>query len=205
MTDPAAGRLEALWQGDFGREYTERNAGRREARARFWREVLDAAPAARVLEVGCNRGLNLEWIAPRVTGRLVGVDVNAFALGRLRAALPRVDAVAAAARALPFADASFDLVFTMGVLIHLEPATLPAVMAEIVRCSRRWVLCGEYFADAPTEVFYRGHAGALFKQDYGARYREVAPGLALHRRGHLTRAEGFDDVTWWLFEKGAAR
>ena len=78
---------------------------------------------------------------------------------------------------------------------------LPAsAMAEIVRCSQRFVLCGEYHADELTEVEYRGQEGALFKCDFGRFYQERFPQLTLVEQGFLGRAEGWDDLTWWLFE-----
>ena len=90
----------------------------------------------------------------------------------------------------------------MGVLIHQPPGQLPAVMDEIVRCSRRYVLCGEYRADEPEEVHYRGQAGALFRQDYGRLYRDRFPGLRLVEEGFLPRKEGAgDDATFWVFEQ----
>ena len=60
-TPPDAARLEALWSGEFGDAYTERNTAAGEGRRRFWRATLDEFPAARVLEVGCNLGANLRW------------------------------------------------------------------------------------------------------------------------------------------------
>jgi hypothetical protein len=109
----------------------------------------------------------------------------------------------ASARELPFADDSFDLVFTTGVLIHQSPDELPRVMDEIVRCSRRYVLCGEYRADELEEVPYRGQRGALYKQDYGALYQERFPQLQLLEEGFLPKSEGvWDDVTYWIFEQG---
>ena len=104
-------------------------------------------------------------------------------------------------RELPFRDRWFDLVFTMGVLIHQPESTLPLVMAEIVRCSRRYVLCGEYFAEQTIEVPYRNQSGALFKRNYGRIYQELFPELRLIQRGFLGRDEGWDDVTHWMFEK----
>ena len=74
-------------------------------------------------------------------------------------------------------------------------------MSEIVRCSRRYVLCGEYYADELTEVAYRGHRGALFKRDFGRLYQNLFPELELRADGFLSKADGWDDVTWWLFEK----
>jgi pseudaminic acid biosynthesis-associated methylase len=199
---PDAERLEALWSGEFGDAYTARNAAAGEERRHFWRATLDEFPAARVLEVGCNLGANLRWIASgEAAGTICGVDVNLQALDRLRRAAPRARPVAATALGLPFADRAFDLVFTVGVLIHQPPAALAGVMAEIVRCSRRFVLCGEYYAAEPTEIPYRGQTGALFKRDFGGLYRELFPRLALRKHGLLSRAEGWDDVTFWIFEK----
>ncbi len=198
-------RLESLWRGSFGREYTDRNAVKGARRWTFWNELLSTIKVASVLEVGCNLGANLKWIRPRVP-TAIGVDVNEYPLPRLRETVPGVGVSVAVARALPFRDGAFDLVFTMGVLIHHAPDLLPLAMREIVRCSRRYVLCGEYFAETLTEVSYRGHAGALFKQDFGARYQELFPGLKLLERGRLLDEDGWDDdeVTFWLFEKAAA-
>jgi spore coat polysaccharide biosynthesis protein SpsF len=104
-------------------------------------------------------------------------------------------------RELPFRDRWFDLVFTMGVLIHQPEITLPLVMAEIVRCSRRNVLCGEYFAEQTTEVPYRNQSSALFKRNYGGIYQELFPELRLLCQGFFSRDEGWDDITYWAFEK----
>lgn len=198
-----ARRLEALWRGEFGRAYTERNAGKGERRARFWSRLLSRLDVGSVLEVGSNIGLNLRFIAARIQpGPVVGIDVNEYPLPRLLATVPTVRAVAATARALPFRNGAFDLVFTMGVLIHQAPDILPAAMREIVRCSRRWVLCGEYFAETLTEVAYRGQRGALFKLDFGRRYLELAPHLRLVEQGRLAEDDGWDDITFWLFERG---
>jgi pseudaminic acid biosynthesis-associated methylase len=200
-TTPEALRLEDLWSGDFGNEYVDRNTDFSHRRS-FWSSVLRARHIARVLEVGCNIGGNLEWIAGDTSDRLVvGVDVNARALRDLRGRVPAARATEAPARSLPFRDRAFDLVFTMGVLIHQPEDTLAQVMAEMVRCSRRWVLCGEYFAPETIEVAYRGQAGALFKRDYGGLFCDGYPDLTVADRGFLSRSDGWDDVTWWLLER----
>jgi hypothetical protein len=141
----------------------------------------------------------------RVVGpeHVAGVDVNEGALAIARERIPGADLRLAPADALPFGDGAFELVFTMTVLIHLPARVLPAAMREVVRTSSRYVLCGEYHADEPTEVHYRGHDGALFKRDWGALYAELHPGLRLLDRGFLPNDEqaAWDDVTWWLFEQ----
>jgi spore coat polysaccharide biosynthesis protein SpsF len=203
--EPDAVRLERLWAGGFGNEYLERNAGAGGGRDVFWKTFLTIHPAHRVLEVGCNAGANLQWIIQHVDpAETFGIDVNRLALSRLRQRLPSVSAVSGTARELPFRDRWFDLVFTAGVLIHQPDTTLPLVMAEVVRVSRRYVLCAEYFAPEKVEVPYRGATGALFKRDYGNLYRAFFPELELVDEGFLGPAEGWDDVTWWLFERVAA-
>jgi pseudaminic acid biosynthesis-associated methylase len=202
--DPEAKRLERLWGEDFGDAYVDRNRAAGEKRAGFWHALCAEIAPRSVLEVGCNVGGNLQWVAKDVAPENVfGVDVNLKALGELHKNAPGVNGVHARGRDLPFRDRWFDLAFTMGVLIHQPDATLPLVMAEIVRTSRRYVLCGEYFAESQVEVPYRGQSGALFKRNYGRIYQELFPELVLRKEGKLTAAEGFDDVTYWLFEKGA--
>src|SRR5437870_82627 len=98
-----AERLEALWEGNFGNAYTERNSNAGDIREPFWLEILNEFPVASVLEVGCNLGANLRWIAPHVKpGRTYGVDINASALRALRQQLPDVNALLLPARELPF-------------------------------------------------------------------------------------------------------
>lgn len=199
---PEASRLEKLWAGQFGDEYLARNLGAGEAREPFWQMILREFPVSSVLEVGCNLGANLQWIVSQVPAhRVYGVDINLKALAELHRQLPEVNAIWSPARELPFRDRWFDLVFTMGVLIHQPESTLPLVMAELVRTCRRYLLCGEYYAEQATEVHYRGEASALFKRDYGRMYRELFPELRLVQQGFLSRDEGWDDVTYWLFEK----
>jgi len=199
-----AARLEGLWSGEFGDDYVERNKAASEGRRPFWEHVLGAIEAGSALEIGCNVGGNLRWLAELLGAENVaGVDVNERALEVVRSELPGVDARVSSARELPFADDSFDLVFTTGVLIHQSPDELPRVMDEIVRCSRRYVLCGEYRADELEEVPYRGQRGALYKQDYGRLYQERFPQLRLLEEGFLPKSEGvWDDVTYWVFEQG---
>ena len=201
-TPSEADRLERLWEGGFGDEYVDRNRAAGEKRAPFWQSVISACHPRNVLEVGCNVGTNLRWISSLIPERDVyGVDVNLKALDELHKNLPGVNALWGQAREVPFRDRRFDLVFTMGVLIHQPPEVLPVVMSEIVRCSRRFVLCGEYHSPEPTEVAYRGQTGALFKRDFGGLYQQLFPGLVLRKQGFLSREEGWDDVTYWILER----
>ena len=197
-----ADRLEKLWAGGFGDSYVDRNAGDVQVRAPFWRGILEQFPSQRILEVGAAHGANLRVLSDMVPAhQLWGADINKAALAALPELAPGVNGSWALARELPFRDRWFDLVFTVGLLIHQPDSTLPLVMSEIVRCSRRWVMWGEYHSDDPTEVTYQGQEGVLFKRDYGRLYRELFPGLELRAEGFLTKEEGFDRVTWQVLER----
>jgi pseudaminic acid biosynthesis-associated methylase len=169
----------------------------------LWRWLHEHHTFGNVLEVGCNIGGNLHWLRQLVPPRRVyGVDINEKALGEARTAMPDVNTVFSPARSLPFRDAAFDLVFTTGVLIHQAPDTLPIVMNEIVRCSRRYVMCGEYFAEELEEIEYHGERGALYRRNWGATYQSLFPELKLvHERFEAWAESGWDDMTFSLFEK----
>jgi pseudaminic acid biosynthesis-associated methylase len=203
MTISEAARLEALWSGDFGNDYVERNLRAYHERGDFWTSLLTTMRPASVLEVGSNVGGNLQWVTQVVPPeQVVGIDVNRMALQELQERLPGVRGVESSARELPFDDRSFELVFTMGVLIHQPDESLPAVMDEMVRVSSRYVLCGEYGGEETTEIPYRGYRNALFRRDYGGLFAtRFRAELQLAFSGFLGTEDGFDNVTWWLFER----
>ena len=93
MTEADEGaRLEALWAGEFGDDYVQRNQAAGEGRGPFWQERLGNIEVASALEVGCNIGGNLRWLAEFLgPGSVAGIDVNERALTRLREAIPDAD------------------------------------------------------------------------------------------------------------------
>ena len=198
------------WKGDFGDEYTKRNAPLPEvlaARLKMWSRILstlDGAPPESILEVGANLGLNMRVLRLLTQAALTAVEPNASARARLveDGVLPAERVHDAFGARLPFADGAHDLVFTSGVLIHVPPADLAATCREIVRVARRYVLAVEYNSEQPVELPYRNHEGLLFKRDFGQFYLDTCPGLAVRDYGFFWRpATGLDNLTWWLFEK----
>jgi pseudaminic acid biosynthesis-associated methylase len=203
MPDKEAQRLEQLWAGEFGKQYMERNKNAANRRDVFWKDLLSRYPVKNVLEVGCNIGANLHWLAQILPpSEVTGIDINPLALEALKKNVPGVQAVLSGARRLPFPDEKFELVFTAGVLIHQPEETLVQVMGEVYRLSKRYVLCLEYHSDLIVEVPYRDQSGALFKRPYGVLYQKQFPALKQLKSGFLGRDTGWDDVTWHLFEKG---
>jgi pseudaminic acid biosynthesis-associated methylase len=183
-----------LWRGEFGDEYTKRNQVDWVTRRPFWEWVLEATHARSVLEVGCNAGWNmftLKTCAPPM--RVVGTDINEAALAQAHAAGLEVYNCLDF-RAVP---GKFELVFTAGVLIHIEPKHVREVMAAIIDKSYRWVLAVEYESEYEEAIPYRGHEDKCWKRPYHKLYMD----LGLHLVDRAT-PEGFDNCTAWLFEKG---
>jgi len=194
-----AERLERLWGGDFGDAYTHRNSHHFRLRKDWWIKLCTRLKLKRVLEVGCNACGNLKWVDGNAEA--YGVDINRVALETAKIAWPKLNLVYGTARDIPFKSGYFDLAFTCGVLIHQPTESLLQVMEEVVRCSKRYVLAMEYYAPKREEVPYRNQEGALFRDDYGGIYQERFD-LKPLETGKLGLEDGFDDVTWWLLEKG---
>lgn len=187
----------ALWAGDFGDQYHQRNADASRDRWPFWRDFYARYPVESVLEVGCGNGANLIWaVAPK----RAGVDVNAGAILAAQTRAPGALLMVVPATHLPFPDASYDLVFTAGVLIHQGPADLPFVMDEMWRVSSRYLLVIEYHDTDEVEVPYRGQRDALWRRPY-RRLFEERYALEHLETWMLTREVGFDDCAAYLWAK----
>jgi len=211
-TKPAGpgSQLEA-WTGQFGDEYLNRNDyedWKLKPGTLAFQRILGGLDIGSVLEVGSSIGLNLIFIDAALEGqaRLFAVEPNRKAFDKLTSQPDRLkldQAWNCSAFKLPPEDSSIDLVFTTGVLIHIDPEDLGRATDEIVRVSRRYVLCMEYFSDTPVEKTYRGQQGLLFKRDFGAWYQDRYPNLTCLRYGFIWKRElpVFDNVNWWLFGK----
>jgi pseudaminic acid biosynthesis-associated methylase len=201
MHSPSDTAQLALWTSEFGRAYTDRNDLDRPARVEVWRRITDGLALGGILEVGCNCGWNLEYLRRLGHHDLWGVEPQAYAVAKIRERWPDFNVRVGTAFDLPFADASFDLVFTSGVMIHIGPAELGRAMDEMYRASRRYLVAIEYDHPSEIEIPYRGHDAALWKRDHGAAWRRRYPGLRVLRSGLLGPDQGYDDCTFHLFEK----
>jgi len=191
----------ALWRSEFGRAYTERNDREKPERVAAWRRLLDGIAPVRVLEVGCNVGWNLVYLERLGITELYGVEPQLDVVERARGRRPDFNILHGTAFDLPFRDGYFDLVFTSGVLIHIERDSLDHVLDEMARVSRRWIAAIEYDHPCEQEIPYRGHGDALWKRDHGAAWQARHPELRLIRRLELGAEHGYDDCTAHLFEK----
>ncbi len=193
----------AVWSGEFGREYTDRNTFEIDALDSLYRNnygitrtqinqdfLGGIAHDASFLEVGCNTGNQLLLLQRMGYTNLSGVELQPYALEIARTRTRNISMAQGSALALPYDDASFDVVFTSGVLIHIAPEDIPRAVSEIHRVSKRFIWGLEYYAPNVTEVNYRQHDGLLWKMNYAQRYLDQFDDLELVREKHIPYLEG---------------
>jgi len=205
-------KQESAWKGEFGDAYNERNDMTPEEINKLYlklygikrsdlNELLIGSTYTEyvdILEVGCGTGNQLALVAygfPKES--LHGIDTNEAAV---KIAKERgFDVQVGSAFDLPYPDNSFDLVFTSGLLIHIDFPDLHDVQSEIVRVSKRFVWGLEYYSFSRAEIQYRNRPAMLWKDDYARHYRVY--GLKLLREIRLVRLDGSGVDTMFLLEK----
>jgi len=196
-----------FWKEHYAAEYIAKNDEfALEPGIKCWSEMLEKAGTIdSLLECGCNVGRNinfLNYVLPKAEKNIIEISHEAFGIVTERYQLK--NAYNGAILNAPFEKESFDLVYTMGVLIHIHPDDLLANMQKMYDCSKKYILMGEYFSRTPVMIEYQGEQDKLFKNDFGKVFMENHDVKLLDYGfiwGHLYDNAGFDDITWWLFEK----
>ena len=109
-----------------------------------------AAPAS-LLDVGCGEGVLTHQWAPRIDGRVVGIDLDDPALHAEweKRQAPNLEYMVMKAENLPFADDEFDTATAIEVLEHVPDPE--HTVAEMARVAQRWLL-----VSVPREPLWRG-------------------------------------------------
>jgi SAM-dependent methyltransferase len=148
----------------------------------FWRP--DVAPDERVLEMGCNAGANLARLHQLGYSNLSGVEINPHAIAVLRGAFPDLAESMTMHRGsiedvLPRLDTdAVDVLFTMGVLIHVHPAS-NWIFAEMVRVAARHICVIETEQAVSHYVFCRDYS-RVFERLGCRQLRSVEIGRSSH-------------------------
>lgn len=196
-----------FWANKYADEYINKNNKFDcEKGVEAWKIMLKNLEAVEtVLECGCNIGRNIQTlnvVLPNAKKSIIEISKPAYDFVTKQHTLDQsyngsiVDS--------NFENPTFNLVFTMGVLIHVHPDHLLANMEKMFNYSSKYILIGEYFNRTPVMVEYQGESEKLFKRDFGKLFMgNFAVNLVDYGFlwGHIYDDAGFDDVTWWLFEK----
>lgn len=197
---------EQFWATDFGNDYPSRNEGEKliSSNLALFSKIFKNCPSIQsVAELGCNIGLNLIAIN-RINKKLKlrGYEINENASKAARET--NIAEIVNTTVVEPLnTNTRFDVTFTKGVLIHINPEMLPAVYQNLYDLSTRYILVCEYYNPAPVSINYRGHEDRLFKRDFAGEIMQkynlklVDYGFNYQHDPYLTN----DDTTWFLLEK----
>jgi ubiquinone/menaquinone biosynthesis C-methylase UbiE len=155
---------------------------------REWRTIARALTLASgtrtVLDLPCGTGRFTGEVAEagyEVVGSDIAAPMMRVALDKVRDVAGVRGFVRADAEKLPFSDASVDCVMSIRFLLHVDRGVRVAVLREMARVARRWLVL-----DYRHKYSYR-YALLRVRQALGFRRREIAP--------QLSRAELTAEVT----------
>lgn len=198
---------DTFWRDRYGAEYMAANAEfDAELGKKAWSTMLArTAKPATILELGSNIGRNTRVLRDLLPEAELSIcEINPTAFQTVTSSFPIAQAENCAIREATFQEGAFELVFTMGVLIHIDPEELIDHLHLMENWSSRYILMGEYFNRTPVTLPYHGEAERLFKCDFGKIAAENLDAQVLDYGflwGYEFDTAGFDDITWWLFEK----
>lgn len=199
---------EGFWAEDYSKEYIEKNFQFDDIKgAEGWSKILQCTnfEISKFLELGCNVGRNikqLQAVLPSAKPSAIEISKEAFQYANSKYTFE--NSFNGSILDSNFPENSFDLTFTMGVLIHINPDQLLDHMKKLYFYSNNYIVIGEYFNRTPVSLEYQGEKERLFKRDFGKLFLENFPVKLIDYGflwGHIYDHAGFDDITWWVFKK----
>jgi SAM-dependent methyltransferase len=102
-------------------------------------------PGSRVLDIGCGKGFQIFELTQVLPGLEVrGIDVSSYAIEHAHPNVKHLIDHGSAAK-LPYADKSFDLVFSINTLHNLHNRDLDSALREMERVGKQKYLCVESY------------------------------------------------------------
>jgi pseudaminic acid biosynthesis-associated methylase len=206
---------ENVWKNDFGQNYTDRNDYTPEQLDSVYLESMgikrsdlnddflsNVDKEAKILEVGCNIGNQLIMLEKQGFKNLYGIEIMPYAVEMAKSRTKGINIIQGSAFDIPFKDNYFDLVFTSGVLIHIDPKDLNKIMNEIIRCSNKYIWGFEYFSEEFVSVNYRGNSELLWKGNYVEKYMKQNKTLELVKSKFVNRVGTENCDQMFMLKKG---
>jgi pseudaminic acid biosynthesis-associated methylase len=203
------------WMGKFGAEYTNRNIfspkeldnlyltnygiSRTTLNNEFLKDTI--VNSSLVLEIGSNIGNQLLMLQKMGFNNLYGIELQSYAVELSKKRTNEINIIQGSAFDIPFKDTFFDLVFTSGLLIHLNPINIKDALKEIYRCARKYIWGFEYWSDDYSEVIYRGNNELLWKTDFAKLYLETFDDLVMVKWKKIRYVDNDNIDLMFLLEK----
>jgi spore coat polysaccharide biosynthesis protein SpsF len=201
---------ELFWSEKYEQSYINKNSNFDEKLAlKGWNKILtffhqkNYIPQS-ILECGSNIGRNINYlnkIYPKSEKSIIEISKKAFEISCNNYDLKYSSNTSILKSNI---ESQFDLVFTMGVLIHIHPDDLLSNLKKIFDYSSEYIIIGEYFNRTQSMIRYQGEENKLFKNNYGKILNDNF-NVKICDYGFLWGEEfdkaGFDDITYWVFRK----
>ena len=199
-----------FWQNEFGDEYINRNKSVKEINQLYQQQTgvtkeeifqkffgqLDRTK--NILELGCNVGLNLVMLRNLGFQNLTGVELNEKAFRIAKEQNPKFtfynDSIE---NFVPKGD-NYDLVFTSGVLIHINPLALNDIIKKILNLTKEYIFGFEYYSDKLVEINYRGHSNVCWKQNFPRLLKQIIPLKTIKEEKIFYTNQNLCDITYLL-------
>ena len=200
-------KQEKFWHSDYADEYIKRNSHfDEEIGATAWQKMLVSTSGINsILELGSNIGRNigmLNKVLPEAKKSIIELSPIPYQIVKNKYDLEY--AVNSSILNSDLEAVQFDMVFTSGVLIHVEPSDLLKTMQKMFDYSSKYILICEMFSRVPRTVNYKKSNDLLFTRDFGRYFLENFPCSVVDYGflwGHYFDPAGFDDANYWIFEK----
>lgn len=192
---------ETNWKNKFGEKYTKRNKNIK--KSFFIKSILKKVKNIKnVFEFGTNIGNNLDII--KKSNKKIktnGIEINKFA-SKIAEKKGHKILVGSVKNKIKI-KSKFDLVFTCGLLIHINPNDLNKVYKNIFSLSKKYILIAEYFNQDPITIKYRGKKNLLFKRDFAKEIKNKY-NLKIVDYGFVwseDKKHSLDNYNWFLLKK----
>jgi pseudaminic acid biosynthesis-associated methylase len=201
---------EKFWASTkWSKDYINRNkdVSLLQSNIAFFSKVLASTDAKldSIFEIGTNIGLNLAALSILTpSSNLYGIEISKQAFEILKKEPFGTNVVNGSIIDYENLSDKYDLVFTKGVLIHINPELLEMVYEKMFLLSNKYILIAEYYNPNPVSIPYRGLDNVLFKRDFCNEMMKRFPSLSLVNYGFVYRYDNYfpqDDITWFLLEK----
>ncbi|MFA5181797.1 MAG: pseudaminic acid biosynthesis-associated methylase [Syntrophales bacterium] len=206
------------WSSEFGKGYTDRNPHTLEAMDGLYKKQFGLTRtelnlmflgkldrSIKILEVGSNVGAQLLGLQKLGFKNLYGIELQPYAVEVSKRNTQNINLIQGSALEIPFRDSYFALVFTSGVLIHINPDDLNMVMREIYRCTREYIWGFEYYADQYSEITYRGRKNLLWKANFAKLYLDKFEDLELLEEKRIKYLDNDNVDSMFLISKRSAK
>lgn len=196
---------ELLWTGTFGTRYMDRNRGNLPANIALFAKILAKMdPIESLLEFGANIGENLdalEFLIPNA--RQAAIEIHPDAAHACSDGHMHRRVFNCAIQDFDARGERWDLTFTKGVLIHINPDDLEGVYEKLYNASSHYIVVAEYYSPLPVAISYRGVENALWKRDFAGDLLNKFKDLKLVDYGWIYRRDRFkqDDLNYFILEK----